>query len=57
METTEYIISFIQNGEFECTQQFENEADAITAYAEYGDDTDKQNISISELIVYNTGSI
>lgn len=57
METTEYIISFIQNGEFECTQQFENEADAIAAYAEYGDDTDKQNISISELIVYNTGSI
>ena len=57
MEANNYIISFIQDGEFECTQTFTNEARALEIYAEYGDDTDKQDLSLTTIIVETTGSI
>lgn len=57
MEKTEYIITFLQNGEVECTQQFENEEDAIAVYAEYGDDTDKSNLTLDSYITITSGSL
>lgn len=57
MEANNYIISFIQDGEFECTQTFTNEARALEVYVEYGDDTDKQNLALTTIVVEVTGSI
>jgi hypothetical protein len=57
MEANNYIISFIQDGEFECTQTFTNEARALEVYVEYGDDTDKQNLALTTIVVEVTGSV
>lgn len=57
METNNYVISFLQDGEFECTQTFTNEAKALEIYAEYGDDIDKQNLALTTIVVETTGSI
>jgi hypothetical protein len=57
MEANNYIISFIQDGEFECTQTFTNEARALEVYVEYGDDTDKQDLALTTIVVEVTGSI
>lgn len=57
MEANNYIISFMQNGEFECTQTFTNEARALEIYAEYGDDVEKQDLALTTIVVETTGSI
>jgi hypothetical protein len=57
MEATNYIISFMQNGEFECTQTFTNEARALEIFVEYGNDIEKQNLTLTDIIVEVTGSV
>jgi hypothetical protein len=57
MEANNYIISFMQDGEFECTQTFTNEARALEIYVQYGDDTDKQDLSLTTIVVEVTGSV
>lgn len=57
MEVNNYIISFMQNGEYECTQTFTDEAKALEVYVEYGDDVDKQNLALTTILVETTGSI
>lgn len=57
MEANNYIISFIQDGEFECTQTFTNEARALEIYVQYGDDTDKQDLALTTIVVEVTGSV
>lgn len=57
MEVNNYIISFMQNGEYECTQTFSNEARALEIYVEYGDDIEKQNLALTTIVVETTGSI
>jgi hypothetical protein len=57
MEANNYIISFMQDGEFECTQTFTNEARALEIYVQYGDDTDKQDLALTTIVVEVTGSV
>jgi hypothetical protein len=57
MEANNYIISFMQDGEFECTQTFSNEARALEIYVQYGDDTDKQDLALTTIVVEVTGSV
>lgn len=57
METNNYVISFLQNGEYECTQTFTSEARALAIYAEYGDDIEKENLSLTTIVVEVTGSV
>ena len=57
MEVNNYIISFMQDGEFECTQTFTNEARALEIYVEYGDDVEKQDLALTTIVVETTGSV
>ena len=57
MEANNYIISFMQDGEFECTQTFTNEARALEIYIQYGDDADKQDLALTTIVVEVTGSV
>ncbi len=47
----------MQNGEFECTQTFTNEARALEIYVEYGDDIEKQDLALTTIVVETTGSV
>jgi hypothetical protein len=57
MEVNNYIISFLQDGEYECTQTFTNEARALEIYLQYGDDAEKQELALTTIVVETTGSI